>query len=463
MAKSLGEILRNKREEKKLSLEQAAAGTNIRIQFLQAIEEGKIGAIASQAQFRGFTRLYASFLGINPLALFELETSEVEIEKPVVDSPAITPESPDKKKVGRSNSIFNKTLPKESQSIEPVRKLPREDTKTTPVSNLIFEEIGAELQRQREALSLSRADVERQIKIRELYIYALENGQVNELPSTVQGRGMLNNYASFMSLDPEVLQMRFAEGLQQRRLEIAADEIAQKSSKVIKKYSSPITGWRRYLTPDLLLGVSVFSVLFILVVWGAWQVIGTTRQQQLPTADSISSILVGTNTLSVPIRESTPLLETPGIKGTKEIVNTASVDILATINSVNSGGSIQVVVVAYQRAFLRIVSDGKEVFVGRIVPGNVYTYTGSAKITLTTGNAAAMQVYYNQEDLGILGVNGQVANLEFTSKGVVTPTPQFTATPTATKPATLTPQPTNTLRPTPTVPTMTVTPYKPKP
>jgi hypothetical protein len=91
----------------------------------------------------------------------------------------------------------------------------------------------------------------------------------------------------------------------------------------------------------------------------------------------------------------------------------------------------------------------------------VYTFTGSVKVTLDTGNAAGIQVYFNQVDLGILGMTGQVVSLEFTKRGFVTPTPRFTASPTITQPATLTPLPTNTPRPTPTIPTVTITPLKP--
>jgi cytoskeleton protein RodZ len=460
MAITPGEKLRKIREEKKITLEQAAAGTNIRIQYLQAIEEDRLEAMASPVQAHGFIRLYASFLGINPLTSY--------VDEPVAE----TNPQPEKKGEDASETPSKTTKPSKKTKSEETgegkktgiaSKEPQStDLHENSPSGLIFKEIGIELQKQREALGLSLADIERQTKIREQYLYALENGQVDELPSTVQGRGMLNNYAAFMSLNPESLQNRFAEALQQRRLETAAEEVSPKPQKTFSTYKSPITGWRRYLTPDLLVGGSVFAILFILVIWGAWQVIGTSRQQALPTAGSISSLLVNTDTLPAPTDEVQSNLGTPGISGTAESVNTPSVDLLATITSVSSG-PIQVVVVAYQRAYMKIISDGKEVFNGRIVPGNVYSYTGSKKISLITGNAAALQVYYNQQDLGILGVTGQVVSLEFKSKAMVTLTPQFTASPTATQVPTLTQRPTNTPKPSPTVPTPTITPVIPTP
>jgi len=461
MSKSIGQVLRQEREKKGLSLEQVAAETNIRIHFLQAIEEDRMGAISSQTQLRGFTRLYASYLGCNPVDLLEPVTPKIEQEVPPSgpENPSEISDSSQKKE-GLSGLLKRKEKP-EIESGE--SKNAPEEEQPEKISDSIFIGIGADLQRQREALGLSRFDIERQIKIRELYIYALENGQIDDLPSTVQGRGMLNNYAAFMNLDPEPLQMRFAEGLQQRRVEKQAEEEALRKNPPVRKFSAPITGWRRYLTPDILIGSGVFVVLFVLVIWGALQVIDTAHLQSKPTAEVISSILLSTETQQAASEEPTVDV-TPEVTETLleegELANTASVDLLATISAVGNK-PIQIVVVAYQRAFLKVVVDGMEQFTGRVVPGQAYPFSGSSKITLTTGNAAAIQVYYNQQDLGILGGNGQVINMDFSKAGMATATPQFTAVPTATNMPTFTQQPTYTPTVTPTEIVPTVTPYRP--
>ncbi len=471
MAISPGQILRNKREEKKLTLEQAAQETNIRIQFLQAIEEDRMGAISSQAQMRGFVRLYASYLGINPLEIFE-PAPPIEETATRIASPG----KPVEKPTQLDDPVFETSAVKDSKSLLELtsRYLPKKKgkhiesvqipvaEKETPdyASSAIFKSIGADLQQQREALGLSRYDIERQIKIRELYIYALEHGLVDDLPSTVQGRGMLNNYAAFMNLEPEPLQMRFAEGLQQRRLEKIEEDLAKKKNPEIRKFSAPITGWRRYLTPDLLIGGSIFAVLFILIIWGALQVIGSSQSQTKPTPDSIAEVLIGTDTPAALTEQVTPESDLSATATSGEVVDTPSVDLMATISAVGTK-PIQLVVVAYQRAFLKIIADGQEVFVGRTIPGNVYTFTGSSRITLTTGNAAAMQVYYNQQDLGVLGGSGQVINMDFTGDEMATATPQFTAMPTATMLPTYTQRPTDIPTVTSTPATPTVTPFRP--
>jgi len=459
---TIGEKLRQKREEKRISLEKAAQETNIRIQYLQAIEDDNPEVLASPAQARGFTRLYATFLGLDALALFDVEVaSPISSETAGQNSEQETQvENSGSKKAKRKFSPFqkNESIPKNADPRARFRDLiPQEGEKK--LSTLIFKEIGEELRNQREVLGLSLADVERLTKIRELYLYNLERGEIDELPSTVQGRGMLSNYSTFLSMDPTHLQNRFADGLQQKRLENAAVAMTSFDGKTTKPRKSPVTGWRRFLTMDLLIGSSVFIVLFVLVIWGAIQVIGITQSQTEPTISSISDVLINQPTETPTIETmTTDAVEVTG--ESSQVANTASVDILATITSVNTG-SIQLVVVGIQRTYMKVIADGKEVFNGRVVPGNVYTFTGSVKITLDAGSAAGIQIYYNQQDLGVLGMVGETVALEFTSKGYVTPTPRFTASPTATLQPTLTQKPTNTPSPTATAPTATITPLNP--
>jgi cytoskeletal protein RodZ len=61
-----------------------AEGTKIRIQFLKAIEEDRLHDLPSLSQAKGFSRLYASFLGLNPMQVFD------EVEK--ANRPAAEPE-----------------------------------------------------------------------------------------------------------------------------------------------------------------------------------------------------------------------------------------------------------------------------------------------------------------------------------------------------------------------------------
>lgn len=83
--KKMGEKFRTKREEMNLSLKEVENATSIRMPYLQAIEEGKIGHFISTAYAAGFIRQYASFLG------YEVE----KLNKEFPDALRLPPEKQD--------------------------------------------------------------------------------------------------------------------------------------------------------------------------------------------------------------------------------------------------------------------------------------------------------------------------------------------------------------------------------
>jgi len=89
---------------------------------------------------------------------------------------------------------------------------------------------------------------------------------------------------------------------------------------------------------------------------------------------------------------------------------------------------------------MRVIVDGKLEFEGRVVSGSAYSFSGDKRIEVLTGNGAALQIYFNQTDLGVMGLYGEVIYRIFTLQGVFTPTATITNTPLPT--ATKTPQPT---------------------
>ncbi len=72
----LGQIFKERRQEKNLSLKEVENATSIRTHFLIAIEEGDLGKLISPVYAQGFIRKYASFL--------DLESDEIFKEHPSV-------------------------------------------------------------------------------------------------------------------------------------------------------------------------------------------------------------------------------------------------------------------------------------------------------------------------------------------------------------------------------------------
>lgn len=60
--KTVGDILKQAREDKHITLEQASEITKIRLAYLKALEEGDYDKLPSEVYVRGFLRNYAEFL-----------------------------------------------------------------------------------------------------------------------------------------------------------------------------------------------------------------------------------------------------------------------------------------------------------------------------------------------------------------------------------------------------------------
>jgi cytoskeletal protein RodZ len=64
-ARALGELLKQRRRELNLTLQEAESATSIRINYLSAIEEGTAQKLLASIYVEGFMRQYARFLGMD--------------------------------------------------------------------------------------------------------------------------------------------------------------------------------------------------------------------------------------------------------------------------------------------------------------------------------------------------------------------------------------------------------------
>jgi cytoskeletal protein RodZ len=420
MGETSGEQLRRARQERLLTLEQAARATHIRQAYLEALEAGELDRLPSRVQARGFLRAYAAYLGLSPDDLL------AEAVKQAAGAPD-----------GEPSGVPASTQP---------------SGLTSQQAQAVFTEIGQGLQEKRGTLGFSLEEVEQNTRIKVHFLKALEAGDLESLPSPVQGRGMLFNYATFLGIDPDPLLLRFAEGLQTRLAEKQALRAAARPARPVRTVAPfPVLRW---LSFDFLLGGALIALLAGFVIWS---VIRITALRSIPepvvTVPSIAEELLSTaegTPLVTPSPTPAPALETqvaaPLALATGQAGGEATPEAgLPT----DSGALIQVYIVVVQRAWVRVTVDGEVEFEGRVVPGSAYGFDGEVQIELLTSNGAGLQVFFNQNDLGVLGEYGQVVFLVFTPQGLAEPTPTITPTPTVTQPVTATPQATATVQPSP--------------
>jgi cytoskeleton protein RodZ len=409
MTEPVGQQLRQAREARTQTLEQVAKATHLRAHYLRALEMDDFTSIPSAAQARGFVRLYAGYLGLSPEPFLDALNGSQAVE-----TPSQPPESP--------------PTPRGASEI------------SSQAAQAIFHEIGQKLQQQRGLLGLSLEDVEKYTHLRSHYLQALEMGDVQGLPSPVQGRGMLSNYAEFLGMDPEPLLLRMAEALQSQLAARQAERPAPPRQGAERRASRLPAPLRRFLSPEMLLGAVSILALSVFIVWGLARVYALRSEQQPTlTAPSIANVLLAapseTVTPSPPpptptLQALLPAVEEPAGTGTPEAG-------LATPDA----NLVQVYVTIRQRAWMRVSVDGKVEFEGRVAPGTAFQYVGEDSVEILTGNAAALQIFFNQQDLGPLGLFGQVVSRQYTRQGVLVPTPTITFTPSITPRPSATPAP----------------------
>ncbi len=92
---SIGQILRQARERKKVTCSQAAAATRIKVQHIEAMDRDDFTRMAAPMYAKGFLKLYAEYLGLNPIPVLRAYS---ELHEPKERLPLLTDEPPSKKK-----------------------------------------------------------------------------------------------------------------------------------------------------------------------------------------------------------------------------------------------------------------------------------------------------------------------------------------------------------------------------
>ncbi len=306
-------------------------------------------------------------------------------------------------------------------------------------STEIFKEIGVELRKRRAMLNLHLTEVERNTHVKSHYLEALETGAMDKLPSTVQTRGMLSNYATFLDLDVDAILLRYADALQARHREKNPQSRIRAAGQPIVPNIPPL---RSFIAGDWIFGIGIAVLLVGFLVWGITWIVNTQNQQEVqPTAPSLSDVLLAT---------TDPSLFTP--TATLALIEESEPTVTIVIPTQNLNVNVQLNLVAVERTFMRVIVDGEEVFNGRVVPGTAYPFEAEEQVEVLVGSGAAIRVVYNGRDLGLLGGFGQVVSNIYREEEIVTPTalptsiPTNTFTPTATVPPTIIPIPSSTPR-----------------
>lgn len=290
-----------------------------------------------------------------------------------------------------------------------------------------IEALGNELREARQLRDLTLQQVERATHIRTKFLEALELGQPALLPSPVQARGFLRNYARYLGLDGDLIVARWDEALhggKRRRgrrgtqpLSFdpsvaggAASRAPQLPSATL--YSSAYTAQqmhtggiaqesapkrRRLRLSSLFLGALLMAVIIGLFAVGVQWI-----QSRAEAGAAVLSPIPTNQTVSTPTITMTPTPLRPTLLPNPNAQAQQSSDELI----------MQITIVA--RTWLRVTVDGTVSYQGAPGPNTLLQYRGK-EINIRAGNAAGVRLLINDRDLGILGARGQTFDQTFTT------------------------------------------------
>jgi transcriptional regulator with XRE-family HTH domain len=280
-----------------------------------------------------------------------------------------------------------------------------------------METIGQRLRQARERLGLSLEEAERTTRIRAQHLSALERDDFHALPSPVQARGFLKNYADYLGLDTDRLLQDYGAAPSTRRPPAARPTTAPRAEVRVRR-----RGW---FSADLLVAAAIALGTLTLLVWGGGRLMASLRAAATPAGQS--------SALLIPTATETQTATAPPPASGQPIAAFEAPTATATLPPLDLPvGGVSVRVLAVQRAWVRALADGQERYQGRVEPGAIIDLAGDRQIEVTTGNGAGLRLTLNGEDLGLMGGLDEALTRIWTTEGEITATPTVTPTPTTT-------------------------------
>lgn len=264
--------------------------------------------------------------------------------------------------------------------------------------------IGRVLERARKDRGLTLEEAERATKIRKRYLIGLERDDYTVLPDAVYARGFLKTYANFLGLDGDELSQELRTRRKPRRergLSYAAPR-SEFEQPIINPGGVPGADKRQVSRSTIV--TIVVAVLVIAVLVGALYFVGLGVR---------SSTTDGTK---VAERITAPVDSQPEAGNPEQGAGEAQDSEEDSSGDDPSGALTVGVEVEGAPAWIRVRSDAETVYEEVAQPGFSRTFEARRVVGIRAGDAGAVSVEVNGQEVGALGEPGQVLDRNFTLK-----------------------------------------------
>lgn len=237
------------------------------------------------------------------------------------------------------------------------------------------EALGERFRAAREARGMSLSDVAQQIRIRSVYLSAIESESWSTIGAPVYIRGFIRTYARFLGLDPEEAVTALNRTQPPPAQSLPGREVAAPTEPLRASRGSPLL-WVASVVAVLLIALVTFNEL--------------TQRRAGPSS---APVVAGVASVSPSAPIATPTATAP------------------TLAAADGPKSLALVLSA--PSWLRVTVDGSVSMEGTFPAGTSKTFHGKTAL-VRVGNAGGVEIYVDGKDVGKLGKSGDVVEHTFT-------------------------------------------------
>lgn len=239
-----------------------------------------------------------------------------------------------------------------------------------------LKEIGSQIQQVREEKSVSIDEVATKTRIQARLLVAIEEGNLDHLPEPVYIQGLIKQFAEALDLNGAEYAGAFPTGKQTYTISPSWRQLPAAQLRPLHLYIFYI----------LLVIASVSGLSYLIEQRSAQE-----NTEQKTTQEQVIEEPVASN-------NSEPQLATTNPPETSQESQKHPVEIKVSIK---------------KDSWIRVVSDGKQIYEGVISAGEHQVWTAEQELTLRAGNAGGVVVEYNQQSPTVLGQSGEVKQVTY--------------------------------------------------
>jgi cytoskeleton protein RodZ len=259
--------------------------------------------------------------------------------------------------------------------------------------------LGERYRAAREARGLTLSDVAEHIRIRSVYLAAIEDENWSAIGAPVYIRGFLRTYARFLGLDPEEVVAEFNAEASAPPAPVPSAPGSPPKTTYLADEATP----SRALSPLIWVASLVAVVLIAIVVYNEAALHARQSVSVLPSNSPSATPSIAPTAIAAAATD-TP---SDGPSGSPSPVVSGSPTASPLAGPVNLEVRIS------EPSWLRVTVDGNVSMEGTFPAGTVRQFHGKVAM-LRIGNAGGVEIIVDGKSLGKLGSSGDVVERSFT-------------------------------------------------